>query len=107
MGRRGFVLLAGAQTLTQTHANPFSGVLGVMHEGESKTALAITRKMAQENYNIDEIQLISNFFERRNQNSISHTNQNDIGVWGVNSIEYTEYKNNVLPILTKLNISLN
>ena len=75
--------------------------------GESKTALAITRKMAQENYNIDEIQLISNFFERRNQNSISHTNQNDIGVWGVNSIEYTEYKNNVLPILTKLNISLN
>ena len=29
MGRHGFVLLAGAQTLTQTHANPFSGVLGV------------------------------------------------------------------------------
>lgn len=29
MGRRGFVLLAGARTLTQTHANPFSGVLGV------------------------------------------------------------------------------
>jgi hypothetical protein len=30
MGRRGFVLLAGAQTLTQPHTNPFSGVLGVM-----------------------------------------------------------------------------
>jgi hypothetical protein len=30
MGRHGFVLLAGAQTLTQTRANPFSGVLGVM-----------------------------------------------------------------------------
>lgn len=75
--------------------------------GDSKTALAITRKMAEENYSIDEIQLISNFFERRNQNSISHTNENDIGVWGVNFVEYTEYKNNVSPILTKLNISLN
>jgi cellobiose-specific phosphotransferase system component IIB len=75
--------------------------------GDSKTALAITRKMAEENYSIDEIQLISNFFERRNQNSISHTNENDIGVWGVNLTEYTEYKKSVLPILTKLNVSLN
>ncbi len=75
--------------------------------GVSKTALAITRKMAEENYTVDEIQLISNFFERRNQNSISHTNENDIGVWGVNSIEYIEYKSNVLPILTKINVSLN
>jgi hypothetical protein len=32
MGRRGFVLLAGARTLTQTHANPFSVVLGVKHK---------------------------------------------------------------------------
>jgi hypothetical protein len=31
MGRLGFVLLAGAQTLTQTRANPFSGVLGVSY----------------------------------------------------------------------------
>ena len=75
--------------------------------GESKTALAITRKMAEKNYSVDEIQLISNFFERRNQNSISHTNENDIGVWGVNSVEYAEYRNNVLPILIKLNTSLN
>jgi hypothetical protein len=63
--------------------------------------------MAEENYRIDEIQLISNFFERRNQNSISHTNENDIGVWGVNLVEYTQYKKNVSPILTKLNVSLN
>jgi cellobiose-specific phosphotransferase system component IIB len=75
--------------------------------GASKTALAITRKMAEENYSIDEIQLISNFFERRNQNSISHTNENDIGVWGVNLVEYTEYKKNILSILTKLNVTLN
>lgn len=74
--------------------------------GQSKTALAITSKMATENYKIDEIQLISNFFERRNQNSISHTNQSEIGVWGVNSVEYTEYKNNISPILSKLNILL-
>jgi hypothetical protein len=75
--------------------------------GDSKTALAITRKMAEENYSIDEIQLISNFFERRNQNSISHTNENDIGVWGVNLTEYTEYKKSVIPILIKLNVFLN
>ena len=75
--------------------------------GVSKTALAITRKMAEENYSIDEIQLVSNFFERRNQNSISHTNENDIGVWGVNLAEYTEYKIYILPILAKLNVSLN
>jgi hypothetical protein len=63
--------------------------------------------MAEENYSIDEIQLISNFFERRNQNSISHTNENDIGVWGVNLTEYTEYKKSVIPILIKLNVFLN
>jgi hypothetical protein len=75
--------------------------------GSKTTALKITRKMAEENYPGDEIQLISNFFERRNQNSISHTNENNIGVWGVNSREYIEYKKSVLPILVKLNISLN
>jgi hypothetical protein len=36
MGRRRFVLLAGAQTLTQTHANPLSGVLGVMRNSMCK-----------------------------------------------------------------------
>jgi hypothetical protein len=36
LGRRGFVLLAGAQTLTQTRANPVSGVLGVMCESIMK-----------------------------------------------------------------------
>lgn len=75
--------------------------------GESKTALVITRKMAEKNYSVDEIQLISNFFERRNQNSISHTNENNIGVWGVNQMEYFEYKKNLLPILIKLNASQN
>lgn len=75
--------------------------------GESKTALVITRKMAEKNYSVDEIQLISNFFERRNQNSISHTNENNIGVWGVNQMEYFEYKKNILPILIKLNASHN
>lgn len=88
--------------------NEFQSLFEKVHfAGESKTALAITRKMAEENYSIDEIQLISNFFERRNQNSISHTNENDIGVWGVNLTEYTEYKKSILPILTKLNVSLN
>lgn len=88
--------------------NEFQSLFERVHfAGESKTALAITRKMAEENYSIDEIQLISNFFERRNQNSISHTNENDIGVWGVNLTEYTEYKKSILPILTKLNVSLN
>lgn len=75
--------------------------------GESKKALVITRKMAEKNYSVDEIQLISNFFERRNQNSISHTNENNIGVWGVNQMEYFEYKKKILPILIKLNASQN
>lgn len=88
--------------------NEFQSLFERAHfAGESKTALAITRKMAEENYSIDEIQLISNFFERRNQNSISHTNENDIGVWGVNLTEYTEYKKSVIPILIKLNVFLN
>jgi len=75
--------------------------------GESKKASDIRLKMSDEHFDVDEIHFISNFFERRNQNSISHTNENDIGVWGVNLDEYIEYKNNVLPILAKINISLN
>ncbi|MGR7812103.1 hypothetical protein [Lacinutrix undariae] len=75
--------------------------------GESKKASDIRLKMSDEHFDGDEIHFISNFFERRNQNSISHTNENDIGVWGVNLDEYIEYKNNVLPILAKINISLN
>lgn len=72
--------------------------------GESKKASDITVKMSDEHFDSHEVHFISNFFERRNQNSISHTNENYIGVWGVNLDEYIEYKNNVLPILTKLNI---
>ncbi len=42
IGRRGFVLLAGAKTLTQTHANRFLGALGVMSYEESRENYSIT-----------------------------------------------------------------
>ncbi|MBL4708792.1 MAG: hypothetical protein JKY48_10190 [Flavobacteriales bacterium] len=79
----------------------------VYFSGESKKASDIRLKMSDEHFSGAEILLISNFFERRNQNSISHTNENDIGVWGVNSKEYLEYKNNIAPLISKLNVSLN
>ncbi len=75
--------------------------------GTPNTALAITQKMAQKKFSSSEIHFISHFFERRNQNSISHTNEEYIGIWGVNSIEYNSYKEKVIPILIKLNASLN
>lgn len=79
----------------------------VYFKGKRQTALDITRKMTAEQFSGDEIHLVSNFFERRNQNSISHTNENEIGIWGVNSSEYNEYKRSIESIISKIYTSMN
>jgi hypothetical protein len=58
--------------------------------------------MAEDNFKTEEITFVCNFFERRNQNSVSHTNTNDIGLWAVGQTEYFEYKMQVSPLIEKL-----
>lgn len=74
----------------------------VMLKGEKVTALLIRDKMAEDGFLMSEIQFITEFFDRRNQNSISHTNEQEIGFWGVGQKEYEEYKSNVVPIIEKI-----
>lgn len=66
------------------------------------TAKEITKKMRDEGYTSAEVHFVSDFFERRNNNSISHTNDNIVGLWGVTPEEYLEYKYKILPILASI-----
>ncbi len=66
------------------------------------TAKDITKKMSEEGYKSTEVRFVSDFFERRNNNSISHTNDNIIGLWGVTPEEYLKYKYKVLPLLASI-----
>lgn len=58
--------------------------------------------MSDEGYKSTEIRFVNDFFERRNNNSISHTNDNIVGVWGVGPEEYHEYKYRGLPLLASM-----
>lgn len=74
----------------------------IILDGKQKTAKDIRDKMAEDGFTTSEIKFITEFFDRRNQNSISHTNEQEIGFWGVGQTEYEEYKLNVLPIIRKV-----
>ncbi len=60
--------------------------------GQQKTAIDIRDKMAENGFLTSEIKFVTEFFDRRNQNSISHTNEQEIGFWGVGQKEYETYK---------------
>jgi hypothetical protein len=77
-----------------------------MFGGKQVTALEIRDKMAENGFKTTEIKFITEFFDRRNQNSISHTNEQEIGFWGVGQDEYESYKRNVEPIIEKIYIEM-
>jgi len=68
-------------------------------ERKEKTALEIRDKLTQEGFKTKDILFVSDFFKRRNQNSISHTNQNELGFWAVSEIEYYQYKSRITPLI--------
>lgn len=70
--------------------------------GKHVKATQIRDRMALEKFKINEIKFISEFFDRRNQNSISHTNQQEIGFGGVSQKEYENYKHQLEPIMKKI-----
>ena len=71
--------------------------------GVKQDALDIRNKLIEKKFKVKEILLVSDFFKRRNQNSISHSNDPELGFWGVSELEYKEYKEKIFPIMTKLN----
>lgn len=79
----------------------------VLLGGKQVTAKDIRDKMAEDGFLTNEIKFVTEFFDRRNQNSISHTNEQEIGFWGVGQIEYEEYKRNIFPIIRKVYIKRN
>lgn len=68
----------------------------------NKTCKDIIQIMKDEGYSTSEIRLINNFFERRNNNSISHTNSLSIGLWRVDKEEYFKYKEETKKVLKKV-----
>ncbi len=80
--------------------NEFQNLFEIVYfDSTQHTSKDIIKKMSDENYKGHQITFVTNFFDRRNQNSISHTNSNDIGLWGVSYSEYTTYKQKVRPLL--------
>ena len=69
---------------------------------EKKDALEIRDKLTEEKFKVREILLVSDFFKRRNQNSISHSNDPELGFWGVAETEYHQYKCKIEPIMQQL-----
>lgn len=66
------------------------------------TANDIKQEMSKQFFEPDEIDIISDFFERRNQNSISHANDSDIGFWPVTESEYHKIKSDSKPIMRRV-----
>jgi hypothetical protein len=67
-----------------------------------KNAKDIRNKLTTEGFKTQEILFVSDFFKRRNQNSISHTNHNELGFWAVSKNEYLEYKCKIIPLIKKI-----
>ncbi|MFD1552589.1 hypothetical protein DNU06_15535 [Putridiphycobacter roseus] len=66
---------------------------------KDKNALEIRDKLAQKGFKTNDVLFVSDFFKRRNQNSISHTNHNELGFWGVSEKEYFKYKKRIIPLI--------
>ncbi len=69
---------------------------------EKQDAKDIRNKLIGEKFKVREILLVSDFFKRRNQNSISHSNDPELGFWGVSKKEYLQYKNKIEPLVQKI-----
>ena len=70
--------------------------------GKQVSALEIRNKMTEKGFTTSEIKFITEFFDRRNQNSISHTNELEIGFWSVEQSEYENFKSKLIPIIRKI-----
>lgn len=67
----------------------------IFFDGKEKDASVIKSKMTESGFKFNDIKFVAEFFDRRNQNSISHTNKFDIGFWGVGKKEYENYKSKI------------
>uniref|UniRef100_UPI0037C01BD2 hypothetical protein n=1 Tax=Flavobacterium sp. TaxID=239 RepID=UPI0037C01BD2 len=86
--------------------NEFQYFFEIKHMNSTEAnSLEIKTKMTELGFKVGEINFVNHFFERRNQNSISHTNKPDIGFWGVSKHEYLHYNENLLPIIEKIFLS--
>ncbi len=74
----------------------------IVLNGKKVTAKDIRDEMAKDGFLTSEIKFVTEFFDRRNQNSISHTNEQEIGFWGVGQEEYEKYKKKAEPIIRKV-----
>lgn len=80
--------------------NEFQNIVEATYfERKDKTALEIRDKLTEKGFTTQDILFVSDFFKRRNQNSISHTNYNELGFWGVSEIEYYQYKSKITPLI--------
>lgn len=83
--------------------NEFQNVVEAAYfEREEQTALNIRDKLNDEGFKVKDVLFVSDFFKRRNQNSISHTNYPELGFWGVSEKEYYQYKAKIIPLIKKI-----
>jgi hypothetical protein len=83
--------------------NEFQNIVEAVYFNKKKVdALAIRDKLIEKKHKVCEILFVSDFFKRRNQNSISHSNDPELGFWGVSEVEYKEYKEKIIPMIKYL-----
>lgn len=83
--------------------NEFQNIVEAAFFGrKEKNAKEIRDKLTQEGFKTLDILFVSDFFKRRNQNSISHTNHNELGFWAVSENEYCQYKTKITPLIKVL-----
>jgi hypothetical protein len=81
--------------------NEFQNLFGVKYfKQENRNALEITNKMNEKNYTPEQIAAVDDIFKRRNENSVSHANIPEIGLWSVHCDEYYKYKMSVFEIMS-------
>jgi len=74
----------------------------VFFDGKTQDSIKIRNKLKEQKFKTSEILFICDFFKRRNQNSISHSNYTELGFWAVSEKEYYDYKDKVLKIIEKI-----
>ena len=83
--------------------NEFQNVVEAAYfERKEQNSLAIRDKLNSEGFKVKDVLFVSDFFKRRNQNSISHTNYPELGFWGVSEKEYYDYKAKIIPLIKKI-----
>lgn len=83
--------------------NEFQNIVeAAFFERKEQNSLSIRSKLTSEGFKVKDILFVSDFFKRRNQNSISHTNYPELGFWGVSEKEYHEYKARIEPLIKRI-----